>query len=124
MEISEFIKTQMTDFVKKFPKAKASYEYDRIANQHVIEILPQSVFDSKVFMQWEWDFQGEVIRLFPYDLIGFISEDAAVPLEKVDFSVTGDQYALPRKSAPRCYAETSTPSRMVCEGEIPYLTKE
>jgi hypothetical protein len=124
MEIAEYIKAQMRSFVKKFPEAKASYEYDIASNQHIIEFVPQSVYDSQSFMNWMIEFYKEALELYPADEIGFISEDAVVPLERVDFSVSGARYALPHKPAHRRYAETTIHSRMVCEGDLPYETKE
>jgi len=43
MEIFEYIKSRMNGFVEEFPEAMMRYEFDCVANQHVIEILPLSV---------------------------------------------------------------------------------
>jgi hypothetical protein len=125
MEISDYIKMKLTDLVKKFSEARARYEYDQYANQHVIEILPQSVFQSDQFLDWMVKFCEESITRFPTEDIGFISEDAVVPLEKVDFSVQGAKYGLTEtkphhKASTRYYSEAHPRSQMVCEGEIPY----
>jgi hypothetical protein len=129
MEIFEYIKSRMNEFVEEFPEAMMRYEFDCVANQHVIEILPLSVFQSERFLDWMMKFCEESITLFPTEDIGFISEDAVVPLEKVDFSVQGIQYGLaetkPRhKASARYYSENYSRSPVVCEGETPYLRKQ
>jgi hypothetical protein len=124
MEIAEYITGTMANFVKEFPDTKLNYGFDKMANVHIIEVLPLSFYHSDAFKLWLWDFGPKSIELFPTEDIGFISEDAAVPLEKVDFSVTGVRYGLSRKTTLRSYAEAPTRNYMVCEGEIPYKAKE
>jgi hypothetical protein len=129
MEISEHIKIMMAKFVEEFPEARVNYGYDKMANVHVIEILPLALYKSKAFKDWQWNSCEEFLTLYPSDEIGFISEDAVVPLEKVDFSVQGTQYGLaetkPRhKASARYYSENYSRSPVVCEGETPYLRKQ
>jgi hypothetical protein len=125
MEISKHIKIMIAKFVEEFPEAKVNYGYDQMANVHVIEILPLALYKSKAFKDWQWDSCEELLTLYPSDEIGFISEDAVVPLEKVDFSVQGAKYGLTEttphhKASTRYYSEAHPRSQMVCEGEIPY----
>lgn len=47
MATFDYLKEQLTEFVKQFKNAKASYEYDELANLHTIEILPQAVLIVK-----------------------------------------------------------------------------
>lgn len=42
----DYLKEQLTEFVKTFKNVKVNYEYDQLANLHTIEVLPQVVFDS------------------------------------------------------------------------------
>jgi hypothetical protein len=124
MEITEFIKSRMTDFVKRFPEAKVCYEYDRMANVHVIEILPLSLYNSQSFIDWEWNFGEEALTAYPEDEIGFISEDAIASIKHVDFSIAGTQYGVAkqqyRKVTGRDYTESQPYNRVVCEEEAPY----
>ena len=51
----DYLKEQLTEFVKTFKNVKVNYEYDQLANLHTIEVLPQVVFDSDEFAIWECD---------------------------------------------------------------------
>lgn len=64
MATFDYLKEQLNEFVKQFKNAKASYEYDELANLHTIEILPQAVFDSEEFTDWECDFLNVLIKQF------------------------------------------------------------
>ena len=74
MATFDYLKEQLNEFVKQFKNAKASYEYDELANLHTIEILPQAVFDSEEFTDWECDFFKRAYKAIPGEDISFISE--------------------------------------------------
>ena len=65
MATFDYLKEQLNEFVKQFKNAKANYEYDELANLHTIEILPQAVFDSEEFTDWECDFFKRVYNVIP-----------------------------------------------------------
>lgn len=67
-----------------------NYEYDELASLHTIEVLPQSVFDGDEFVMWECDFFKKAFEIIPGEDISFISEDAYVGLEHINWSVQGD----------------------------------
>lgn len=78
MKAFDYLKEQLTEFVKTFKNVKLNYEYDQLANLHTIEVLPQVVFDSDEFITWECDFFERAYDAIPYEEISFISEDAYV----------------------------------------------
>lgn len=92
MAVLEYLKKQLTDLVSTFKNAKVNYEYDEIARIHTIEVLPQSVFDSDEFAKWECHFFEKAFEAIPGEDVGFISEDAYVGIEHVDWSLQGDDY--------------------------------
>ena len=89
----DYLKEQLTEFVKTFKNVKVNYEYDQLANLHTIEVLPQVVFDSDEFAIWECDFFERAYDAIPYEDISFISEDAYVGIEHIDWSIQGSDYA-------------------------------
>lgn len=93
MAVLDYLKKQLTTFVGSFKNAKVSYEYDELAEIHTVEILPQSVFDSDEFAKWESDFFVKAYSEIPGEDVGFISEDAYVGIEHVDWTIQGEEYA-------------------------------
>lgn len=93
MAVLDYLKKQLTTFVGSFKNAKVSYEYDEFAEIHTVEILPQSVFDSDEFAKWESDFFVKAYSEIPGEDVGFISEDAYVGIEHVDWTIQGEEYA-------------------------------
>ena len=89
----DYLKEQLTEFVKTFKNVKVNYEYDQLANLHTIEVLPQVVFNSDEFAIWECDFFDRAYDAIPYEDISFISEDAYVGIEHIDWSIQGSDYA-------------------------------
>ena len=92
MAVLEYLKKQLTDLVNTFKNAKVNYEYNEIARIHTVEVLPQSVFDSDEFAKWECRFFEEAFRAIPGEDVGFISENAYVGIEHVDWSLQGVDY--------------------------------
>ena len=92
MNAKEFIINHLKDFTEEFRSAKVRYGYDTMAQMHVVEIVPQSVFDSQDFLDWECDMYDKFVQEYPGEVIGFLSEDALVGIEKVDFEYEGSLY--------------------------------
>ena len=104
MNISNYITDKLSAFIEKFDNAKANYHYNSQANIHVIEILPQKVFDSDEFAQWEFEFYKDQLDCFPLDDVGFISAKTAVELDIVDYSIEGSCYLLDEQiTTDECY---------------------
>ncbi len=92
MKAKEFIISHLKDFTEEFRSAKVRYGYDTMAQMHIIVILPQSVFDSKDFLDWECDMYDKFVHDYPGEVIGFLSEDALVGIETFDFEFEGSLY--------------------------------
>ena len=92
MNATDFIITHLKDFTEGFQNARVRYEHDTHAHTHTIEVYPQSVFDSQAFLDWECDLFDRFSLEYPGDIIGFISEDALVGIEKTDFECEGSLY--------------------------------
>lgn len=97
MGTNDFLKEQLSKFVKSHKNVKMNYEYDELASLHMIEVLPQSVFDGDEFVMWECDFFKKAFEIIPGEDISFISEDAYVGLEHINWSVQGDDFGLDEK---------------------------
>lgn len=93
MNAKDFIIFHLKEFLKEFKDARVRYEHDAPTQTHTIEVFPQSVYDSKDFLDWECNFFDQFSIEFPGDVIGFISEDALVGIEKVDFESEGILYS-------------------------------
>lgn len=93
MSAKEFIIFHLKEFLKEFKHARVRYEHDALTQTHTIEVFPQSLYDSQNFLDWECDFFDQFSIDFPGDVIGFISEDALVGIEKVDFESEGIFYS-------------------------------
>lgn len=92
MAVLDYLKKQLTDFVSSFKNAKVNYEYDELAEIHTVEILPQSVFDSDKFAKWECEFFVKAYSDIPGEDVGFISENAYVGIDHVDWTIQGEEY--------------------------------
>lgn len=117
MAVLDYLKKQLTDFVSSFKKAKVNYEYDELAEIHTVEILPQSIFDSDEFAKWESNFFVKAYDEIPGEDIGFISENAYVGIEHVDWTIQGEEYLN------NCMLEEKIAENILDErGEKPIIT--
>ncbi len=93
MKASDFIIFQIKNFVAKFPQACMKYEHIEPFFTHFIEVTPLSFYHmDDDYIQWELAFQSEFIEKYPDENIGFISEDALVGLDRVDFELAGENH--------------------------------
>ena len=93
MNATDFIITRLQSLTKEFKKAKVRYEYDIVAEVHTVEVLPQTVYDSPEFLEWESRVFDEFVSAYPQEIIGFISEDALVGINHADYTAEGIEYA-------------------------------
>lgn len=93
MNATDFIITQLQSLTKEFKKAKVRYEYDIEAEVHTVEVLPQAVYDSHDFLEWESRVFDEFVSAYPQEILGFISEDALVGINHADYTAEGIEYA-------------------------------
>lgn len=89
----EYIKSELKDFINGFPKTRVRYEIDINSNTHSIEVVPNEIYHlDKDYINWENLFFDKFINKFPDQNICFISDDAIVGLDKVDFEISGKEY--------------------------------
>ena len=89
----EYIKSELKYFIIKFPKTRVRYENDINSNTHSIEVVPNEVYRlDKDYITWEDNFFDAFINEFPDQNICFISDDAIVGLDKIDFELSGKEY--------------------------------
>lgn len=93
MNATEYIIKRLQGFAETFKKAKARYEYDSLTQSHTIEISPLSIYNSDDFLEWEGKIFDEFVFLYPTETIGFISEDALVGIDSVNYAIEGINYA-------------------------------
>ena len=93
MNATDFIITRLQSLTKEFKKAKVRYEYDIVAEVHTVEVLPQAVYDSQEFIEWESRVFDEFVSAYPQEILGFISEDAIVGINHADYTAEGIEYA-------------------------------
>jgi hypothetical protein len=96
MEASAFIISKVKEFVVQFPQAGVKYENDEVSYTHFLEITPLAFYQKdEAYIQWELAFQKEFMAQYPDENICFLSEDALVGLDRVDFQATGVGYFKP-----------------------------
>jgi len=93
MEALDFIKNEIEKFVQIFPMTRVRYEHDKMAKVHVIEVVPNEIYNSNDdYAQWESDLFDRFILQYPYENICFVSDDAIVGIENVDFVLCGSLF--------------------------------
>lgn len=93
MEAQEYIKKQLTHFVKLFKKTKVRYEYDTLSRVHTIEVRPNKFYNlDPKYLQWEEEFYENFTKKFPTESICFVSDEDLVGIENVDFMAEGYYY--------------------------------
>ena len=89
----EYIKSELNNFIIEFPKTRVRYEMDDNSNTHSIEVVPNEIYRlDENYISWENNFFDEFINQFPDQNICFISDDAIVGLDKIDFELSGREY--------------------------------
>ena len=89
----EYIKSALQEFIKKFTQTRVRYEFDSKALTHYIEIVPNSVYHlDQAYISWETDFYELFTTKFPNQNICFISDDALVGLDEIQFELVGASF--------------------------------
>jgi len=104
MTAEEFIKSELKTFIKLFSKTRVRYENNSESNTHFVEVVPNEIYhlDTK-YIEWESDFFDNFIKHFPYENICFISDDALVGLDKIDFELKGQEFISDFSFNSPCY---------------------
>ena len=89
-----YIRKALAQLVIKIPTIKATYGLDESISTHLIEILPESIFEGdKTYLEWEEDTLFDFITKFPCEEFHCIS--ASSEYLKVDnpiFEMRGEDY--------------------------------
>ena len=92
MNAKDFVIKRLEEFLKAFKDARVRYEHDSMTQTHIVDVCPQAVFDSQEFLDWECKLYDQFLIDYPGEVIGFISENALVGIENVDFELEGSLY--------------------------------
>jgi hypothetical protein len=93
MRPQEYIKSALHVFISKFTQTRVRYEFDSTAFTHYIEIVPNSVYHlDEVYIAWESDFYELFTSQYPNQNICFISDDALVGLDEIQFELIGSSF--------------------------------
>lgn len=99
MTSNEFIVSKLQSFIHDFPQTRVRYEHDKLSDTHFVEVIPNDVYYlSDKYIMWESKMFDEFVDQFPHENIGFISDDALVGLENVDFELKGIYFDIPYSS--------------------------
>lgn len=108
MTSKEYIISKLESFIKSFPQARVRYELDSDIETHFVEILPNELYHlNEDYMNWEEQMFDDFIEMFPGESIGFITDDAIVGLDNIDFEIYGEQFDF--------LYTTTTESLSVCD---------
>ncbi len=96
MTPNEFIISKLQSFIHDFPETRVRYEHDKLSDTHFVEVVPNEVYHlSERYIAWESKMFDEFVDQFPHENIGFISDDALVGLENIDFELKGLYFDMP-----------------------------
>ena len=99
MTSNEFIISKLQSFIHDFPQTRVRYEHDKLSDTHFVEVVPNDIYHlSDKYIMWESRMFDEFVDQFPRENIGFISDDALVGLENVDFELKGIYFDIPYSS--------------------------
>jgi hypothetical protein len=93
MKSIEFVKSELSAFIHQFPKTRVRLEIDTDSKSHYVEIVPNEVYNlDSNYIVWESEVFDNFIEKFPDENIYFISDDALVGLDRIDFELIGIAY--------------------------------
>lgn len=90
--IRDYITQKISELVGIFTNAKVSYEYDNMADMHLVEVKPEEVYNSTEFCDWLNDFYIESINAYPSEDITIFSEDEILKIANPQFVAEGQLY--------------------------------
>lgn len=94
MDPFQYITSELEKFISEFPKTRVRYEHDNSSETHFIEVVPNEIYHLDAqYIQWESEMFDRFIELFPEQNICFISDDALVGLDKIDFELCGNEFS-------------------------------
>jgi hypothetical protein len=91
----KYIIQELNDFILKFPQTRVRYEYDELSDAHFIEVVPNNIYYlDEAYIAWESDLYDKFIASYPDQNICFISDDAVVGLENIQFELIGSIFEI------------------------------
>ncbi len=94
MTPKDFIINELDNFINKFKQVRVRYEFNELSNAHFIEIIPSKVYNlNEEYISWELEMFDKFVKLYPYEGICFISDDALVGIESAMYIKEGLDYA-------------------------------
>lgn len=94
MTATRYIIEELEWLIGKFPHVRVRYEYDRIAEVHFVEVIPNNVYhlDDR-YIAWEDRITDIFIDRFPTQNICFISDDSFVSIRNAEYIGEGLTFA-------------------------------
>lgn len=93
MEVKSFIISNLNSFITKFPQTRVRYEFIEDILTHYIEVVPNTIYHlDEAYIAWESSFYDLFITNFPTQNICFISDDALVCLNEIQFELIGSSF--------------------------------
>ena len=93
MEVRNFIISNLCSFISKFPQTRVRYEFVEDILTHYIEVVPNSVYHlDEAYIAWESDIYELFTTQYPNQNICFISDDALVGLDEIQFELVGASF--------------------------------
>lgn len=94
MKSTEYVISIIDSLVERFPNIKCSYEFDSFDNSHTVEVLPSIFFNSEDvdFKSFENNIYIEFFKLYPYEVIFFITNTYSYPVQNPIYVKEGREY--------------------------------
>lgn len=90
MTEKDFVIALINELVTLFPKTRVRYENHVLSNTHFVEVVPNEVYRlNDDYLKWEENIVFQFINNYPTQNICFLSDDAIVGVENVEYIATG-----------------------------------
>jgi len=86
MSSKEYIKAGLQKLLKLYPQFTFFYQFDEIANLHMVQVEPKNEFESnKAYQNDEADLTFDFDNLFFPESIVFVSENSLIRVDSPEF---------------------------------------
>ena len=76
-KVKAFIKSKLQALAADFPAFEMLYACNEFAEAHIVQLTPQKKYYTNEKLDTAWmNIQEEFMQLFPYQNIGFVSDDS------------------------------------------------
>lgn len=104
MKARDFIINKINDLVIVFPNIRVRYENHHLSNSHFVEVVPNEVYRlNKEYQLWEEEVVFKFIENYPDQNLCFITDDALVGIETIDYEAKGELYDILYSINDGCY---------------------